>query len=701
MISSHSLSLSSPSRATRFFHTLLPLAGLALFAASKASAQEEPIQLAAVIVTARPSERPLAVTLDPHAPAQPIPAQDGAEALRGIPGFNVIRKGGTDGDPVLRGMAGSRLGILVDGQNILGGCSNRMDPPTAYVFPAAYDRVIVLKGPQSVLHGAGNSAGVVLFERTPQRFTTPGANLSGALTLGSFGRNDELVSVRAGSPRGHLEAVATRSASDDYEDGGGRSISSRFERWSAHTALGWTPDADTLIELSGTVSDGEAAYADRMMDGASFERENIGLRFRRIGISDALSSIDINAYFNAVDHVMDNYSLRAFTPSAMMPGRSASNPDRLTFGGRAVATLTPAEDLRVEAGVDHQTNRHRVRSTSNEATDPYTAKARVRDADFAANGLFTEATRLLSDSQRLIAGARADFWEATDSRATVSTGMMSLVANPTAQNTRRATLPSAFLRYEHDLRKATTAFIGLGHATRFPDYWELFGKESATSVSAFETNPEKTTQLDFGSTYRAGRYSASASFFLGRIQDFILVQNDFAKPSGMSGTRAATIVRNIDATTTGGELSVALSQSSGWNADASLSYVRAVNETDSRPLAQQPPLEGRLGVNYATCSWTIGGLARFVGAQHRYALNQGNIVGQDLGASDAFSVFSLNAAWKPSARIQLTVGVDNLLDREYAEHLSRGGSMVAGFPAPSTRVNEPGRALWFKADLKW
>jgi fumarate hydratase class I len=42
-----------------------------------------------------------------------------------------------------------------------------------------------------------------------------------------------------------------------------------------------------------------------------------------------------------------------------------------------------------------------------------------------------------------------------------------------------------------------------------------------------------------------------------------------------------------------------------------------------------------------------------------------------------------------------------LTDGRDAEHLSRGGSMVAGFPAPTTRVNEPGRALWFKADLKW
>ena len=77
-----------------------------------------------------------------------MPAHDGADYLKTIPGFSVIRKGGTDGDPVFRGMAGSRLNILLDGEQILGGCGNRMDPPTAYVFPESYDKITVLKGPQ-------------------------------------------------------------------------------------------------------------------------------------------------------------------------------------------------------------------------------------------------------------------------------------------------------------------------------------------------------------------------------------------------------------------------------------------------------------------------------------------------------------------------------------------------------------------------
>jgi len=50
--------------------------------------------------------------------------------------------------------------------------------------------------------------------------------------------------------------------------------------------------------------------------------------------------------------------------------------------------------------------------------------------------------------------------------------------------------------------------------------------------------------------------------------------------------------------------------------------------------------------------------------------------------------------------VLVSAGVDNLFDRTYAEHLSRGGSMISGF-VQTTRVNEPGRTLWLKLSTDW
>lgn len=680
---------------------MIQLAGMAY--CTVASGTEVPagnvLDLPALLVIGHAGARPLSVELNPKAPAQPIPAQDGAEVLRAIPGFNVIRKGGTDGDPVLRGMAGSRLGILIDGDSLLGGCGMRMDPPTAYVFPSAHDRVTVLKGPQSVLHGPGNSAGVVLFERTPRSYTAAGGEGSASLTAGAFDRFDATLDLRGGNPLAQAQLAGTWSESGDYEDGDGRRIASAYERWSVQGALGWTPDAATLVELTGILSDAQAAYADRAMDGVVFERENIGLRFRREYDAGVLREIEGKLYYNYIDHVMDNYTLRSFTPTMMMPNPAASNPDRETRGGRILATLQPADTVELVTGMDYQFNRHTLRKTMNQTANPFEALPRIKDAEFENIGLYAESTWHLTESARLVGGLRLDFQEAEDARQLIAVGMGSQ-PNPTAGKERSETLPGGFLRYERDYLEGLTVYAGIGHVERFPDYWELFNKESTGSISAFDTDPERTTQVDLGFTRRAGAVMVSVSVFANRIDDFILIESGFAKPA-MGGTRMATVARSVDARTWGGEGTLSWRIAEHWLAEASLAYVRGDNRTDDRPLAQQPPLEGRLSLRYERDTWSVGAVWRLVDAQDRFALNQGNIVGQDLGPTPGFGILSLNASWRPARWHRVTVGVDNLFDKAYAEHLSRPGSIIPGFPPPTTRVNEPGRSWWIAWNMNY
>ena len=657
------------------------------------------VRLDPFVTTTDHVESPLRVTADPKAPAQPAPAHDGADVLKSIPGFALIRKGGTDGDPVLRGLAGSRLGIQVDGECIYGGCGNRMDPPTAYVFPAAYDRITVLKGPQTVLHGPGNSAGVVLFERDTRRPAAREASLFTSATAGGFGRFDAALDARAAALPAQARFSATTTRANDYRDGAGRDIHSAYHRWSANASAAWTPDARTTLEFTTARSDGEAAYADRAMDGVTFARENYGVSFARTAVTPLIAGAEARVYHNYVDHVMDNYSLRPFAPTAMMPGRSVSNPDRLTEGGLAQLVLTPTSATRLTVGLDTQRNTHSLRSTANETTTPFAAKARVRDAEFRQRGAFAEAAFTLAPAQRLHAGARLDRWRAIDRRATVAISMMSPAANPSVGRIRTSELASGFTRYEHDLAgSATTLFAGLGRTQRFPDYWELFKNESAATVTAFGARPETTTQIDAGALYHRGSVQFSVSAFASRLDDFLLVQSGYVKTAGMMGTRSAIITRNIAASTWGGEADLGWRFVEHWKLDASLAYVRGENDTDALPLAQLPPLEARLGLAYTQRSWSAGALLRAVAAQDRIAPNQGNIVGQDLGRSAGFGILALNASWRATTLTRLSAGIDNVLDQTFAEHISRAGSLIPGF-TQTTRVNEPGRFVWLKLDL--
>jgi iron complex outermembrane receptor protein len=674
-------------------YTLTPIAcALTLVfhpaAAGPSIIPEQRTALSEVVVTAPQMSTPLTVVTDPKAPRQPVPAHDGADYLKTIPGFSVIRKGGADGDPVLRGMAGSRLNITADGQTILGGCGSRMDPPTAYIFPAEYDKITVIKGPQTVLYGPVGSAGTVLFERSDYRMA-PGLKFNSSIMGGSYGRSDQVAGARYSLPNMYLQADATRSHSDDYRDGSGAAVHSAYTRWSSRAAIGLTPDDDTLIELSVAKSDGRAAYADRRKDGARFSRQNIGLKFEKRNISPLVEKVEAQIYRNYVDHVMDNYTLRT-PPDGMY---SAMNPDRLTEGGRVAVTLRLADATQLIAGIDMQSNRHTTRmgmGMSGPEANQYRDQPRKPTANFQDTGVFGELTQGLGDqkSGRIVTGWRIDSWRAEDTREeTAASGVT---------RSRDHHLNSSFARYERDLDSLPmTLYAGVGTARRFPDYWELVSKESTDAASAFNTKPEKTKQFDIGALYRAEALTLTASAFYNRIDDFILIQSHVTKGSDAN----VTLARNVDASTWGGELGAAYALSAHWKLEGSFNYVRGENLTDGTVLAQMPPLETRFGLNYDDRTWSTGAMLRTVAAQNRFDLNKGNIAGQDLGPSAGFTIFSINAGWKPSPGVLISAGIDNLTNKVYAEHLSRGGATVPGYEQTS-RVNEPGRMIWLKAQIE-
>src|SRR5690606_31626825 len=82
--------------------------------ADVADVASDPFNLESIVVTATAPVSALTFDTSPKLPRQPVPASDGADYLKTIPGFSAVRNGGTNGDPVLRGMFGSRLNLLTN-----------------------------------------------------------------------------------------------------------------------------------------------------------------------------------------------------------------------------------------------------------------------------------------------------------------------------------------------------------------------------------------------------------------------------------------------------------------------------------------------------------------------------------------------------------------------------------------------------------
>ena len=624
-----------------------------------------------VVVTAIHDQSAVQVVTDPKIPRQPVPASDAADYLQTIPGFSAVRSGGTNGDPVFRGQFGSRLPLLTNGMQMLGACPGRMDTPSSYIAPETFDVLTLIKGPQTVLWGPGASAGVVRFERERPDFAAGPVNFTASLLGASAGRNDQNADLAAGNDQFYARISANHSHGQDYKDGDGTSIPSGWNKWNADAALGWTPDADTLVELSAGAGDGWARSAARGMDGTQFRRDSLGLRLQKQNITPWLSKVEAQIYRNEADHLMDNFQRRPLPPGKMA---MASNVKRVVTGGRIAATLQPTPALTADIGLDLQRNTHEGRSGMGMS---YLNKPWVRDAKFANLGLFSELRWQAAPSTLWVGGLRLDRAQAWDYR------------NPASTHKRdESALPSGFVRWEQTLASGATTYVGLGHVQRFPDYWELISGKAGNVFATLE--PEKTTQLDVGANWKGQNWQFWTSAYAGMVRDFILF--DYASNPSKA--------RNIDARTAGFELGGSYKLAPAWTAQATVAYTWGSNRSDSTALPQMPPLEARLGLDYAQGPWTAGALWRLVAAQHRYTQDQGNVVGRDMGASSGFGVLSLHASYRVQRQLKITVGVDNLLDKTYAEHLNLAGNAGFGFPA-NTRLNEPGRTLWLRADMQF
>ena len=654
---------------------------VACYSASAFAEQQTAIvqTLAPIVATAHQGNdaNGLIVHADPKQPIQPIPASDGADYLQSIVGFSAVNSGaGTNGDVTFRGMFGSRIKILTDGTENLGACPSRMDSPTSYISPESYDRISVIKGPQTVQYANTGSAATVIFERGPETELTAEKNYRGqaSVLLGSYGRLDQNVETAIGDETKYIRLNANRSEADDYQDGNGDSVPSAWERWNTDLAIGWTPDENTWLELTGGKADGEAVYAGRDMDGSKFARESLGLRFEKKNISDVIKKVEGQINYNFNDHVMDNYSLRD-VPEA----DKSMNVTRRTLNTRFAMT-SEWDKFQLVSGVDSQQNHHAGGMNSAMMNMPVKT-----DMKFNSYGVFGELGYQLTEQHKLVGGARVD----------------DVSVEKLAKGVKRTeTLPSAFLRLEsqHPDHNAKSYF-GLGYVERMPDYWELFRTDYEGTMHTFKRlDTEKTLQLDLGYQHQHGALNTWASAYAGLINDFILMTYDPTKMTSMMANAADS--RNVDATIAGAEAGIGYQFTDAIQADVSAMYAWGENTTDNTPLPQIAPLEARINLRYIQDNYTLGALWRIVDDQSRVSQNQGNIVGKDFKESAGFATLSLNGTYHLRDGVDLSVGIDNVLDKTYTEHLNKAGSAGFGFDSDE-QFNNIGRNYWARVSMKF
>ncbi|WP_424150925.1 TonB-dependent copper receptor [Selenomonas noxia] len=644
-------------------------------AASPAAAEDAPYEftLGEVIVTGYRTRTPLTLATDPRRPRQPIPAADGAGYLKTIPGFSVVRKGGLGGDPMMRGMGGSRMVMDMNGGGMAGGCPNRMDPTATYAFPETFSRIIVNKGPQSVRYGA-SVAGNVVFERTTERFEAPGVRGNISVLGASNHRFDDLIDITAGGKEGYLRLIQTRNYAQDYKDGGGHRIHSGYDRHSLTGIVGLTPDPDTLFEVSYDRSRGWAKYAHGRMDGSQFDRDSYAVKFERAHLSPVVEKLTLNFNHNTVDHIMDNYTLRS-------AGTNGMDVKRTQYGIRSVLDLRFSPKDSGAVGIDIGRAEHTFTPV------PKGAPRGRENTDMTIGnvGVFMEYTHDLAARSRILSGLR---WDRVTNHYH---RYMTFTPGDTTDNA-----VSGFVRWERTAKKQPlTFYVGLGHAERPADYWESFHTwraYGANHPSATRPHKEKNTQLDLGWVYKSKKTSASLSLYYANVDDFIL-----RKPQ-LGPNR--TPYGNVDARLYGLEAEVTRTLSPRWTLGTSLAYTRGEDRTNNAPLPQIAPLEANLTAKYSHKKAEANAVWRLVSRQNRYHRGYGSVTGTDYGPTGGFGTLGLSIAYRPDENLTFSLGVDNLFNKTYAEFVNFSEKDLSGTEI-GRHVNEPGRTLWFRSNYRF
>lgn len=578
-----------------------------------------------------------------------------AEAMEGTEGVSVSRVGSWGSRPVLRGLSGERLAVLIDGMRVSRACTYGMDMGLATVDPATVERVEILTGPGSTAYGSGNVGGVinVVTRRPSSDRPVSGevrANGSTAVPGGGLGG-----SLSVAGERYAVGANLDASSFGDYRTPDGDVPTSGYRQLTADVKADFEPTRTQRITLGGQY------YAGRdigwpMQGGAEIPEEtraNVLLGYGWQPGGDVLDGVSANAYFQKLDHHM--VMSMTMTGTSGMP--MTSTTDGLSYsetaGGRAQVRLTPWNRVQLEAGTEAtrifaEGTRwvERVMGSMAPVQETFHTWPGVEIVDL---GAFVQGDVDLTRSVAVTGGVRLD---RVDRRADIGDEKVEWV-----------TTGNVGLRARLNPWLSARATVGVGYRT--PDPMELYGVGLKPDGFLYRGRADLATEKSLSSeltlTAARGPVAASLTGFTNRIEDMVVPT--FAGDS-VSG-RPVREYRNLgEARLSGLSGSLQGELPADFTVSTQATWTYGEDPRDGSVLPAMPPLEGGVALRR-----DFGNTLRWVEAEWRGADRQGRVA-ESIGEVETpgWSVFDLRASAE-LARTELTFGVENVFDKLYRAHL--------------------------------
>ncbi len=648
-------------------------------------AQEQRTTLDPVLVTARgrqslASETPGGVGVVDHQEISAFHPLSLTHAAVRIPGVDKSSDAAWGSAMTIRGLGRNALIFLVDGCRV--NTSTDINARFGLINPLDIEQIEVLKGPISALYGSGSTGGVVNVITRTGKFT-PMPTWSGEITntiASNPQGNDSFGRATYHSKNLWVSASAGFRDYASYESGSGEKIdNSQFEDLSLNASLGLRENSlnTTRFQVQhlrgeeiGIPGKGLALPVGPDVTYPDVNRTLINLTHTLAPETPLITESSLNLFYQKIER---RVRLDHFPPGPILQLRPQADHD--TWGVKWQNTLTPGNHTLV-AGVDiwnweiSNSNRYREFASGLTGVD-----ASLADVEQFSGGMFMEDEWQLGQTVSLNLGARMDYISA-DSQdlcnwitpPTPSTPITIVQSGQSYSDTSWNAHGGVTWKFMPDWNMT---FI-TASAFRAPDLMERFKYINlGGGVELFgnpDLDPERSLFLEYGLNHTRDRFTVSASAYVNFLEDLIT-------ETVVDDTTHAMM--NVDrARIQGGEIDAACFLTPMLTATATLAYTHGKNTRTDEPLPFIAPLNGLVGLRYDS----IAGFWATI--EMEWAAEQNNTPAAT-PPGKAWERLNLCMGKKFTAlgkNQEVTLGIDNLLDRDMTNYLSTSRNMMLKEP---------------------
>lgn len=660
----------------------------------------KPVELSGIQVTALPPSLTVNANMQESEVEEANP-RDSGELLRNIQGVNAVRRGPVGLDPVVRGLRETEVGTYLNGTRIFPGGPARMDSPLSHLDPSAIQSIEVVKGPYALTWGAGNMSAVKVETRPLNSINQVfRGNISSGYDS-NYNAFEESVSLMGSTGKfGYWVHGAWREG-NDYQSGNGTTIPADFLSREVRGKVGYEISSASRVNVSlGYQDQKNIDYPGRLLNAEYFHTTNVSAEYTYEPDDKTLKSWTVKGYINDVQHGMNNDDKPTAQPNPnRMPPFALDvgvDADVNVKGYRTAATFQTDDYWTLEVGSDfYSANRNAIRTIDRRDEGMKPAMFPLvdlmwPDATISDLGFFGRVKRPISDEWTAAGTIRFDYAHADAD--TVSNFFASNVSSDLESSEANV---SGSLTVNYTPNDHWSLGAGIGSVVRTADATERYSdripaskaQTSAEFVGNPSLDPERSTQADLWIDLTYPKVRASMNIFGRLIDDYItLTPTSLPKRLPLSPNTVYQYI-NGQAEFWGFDFSSSYRIVPQFIFKGGLNYLRGQDTELDEPALGVAPFSFDTGLRYeaADLPLFVEGSYHYVGKQDRIATTRGELATDSYNTVDLITGFTI---WK---RVSLQLGVNNLFDANYTNHLN------AKNPFTVMQIAEPGR--YFFADL--